>query len=233
MGSLIMLKVPSLELSEVVSNDFSMEKISQALLKYVLTNIAKQKRNYDEEIDSLNKRCDQNQETGRNLTNATQVLADQLTQLSHTLGKVDADLRMRCAAIEENNEKMFNQLSAQLDKLDAEVSKAKSADGVSLRDKCILVAKFDKLDTTVRKQIEDADKVHSAKLDGYHTLSKQQVTEIKKALEKLDAVYQQRTTAIEDTIKRQVTQLVQSLGNVDSEFRKLLAQAGIMNWLEG
>jgi hypothetical protein len=161
------------------------------------------------------------------------VLTDQLQQLSQTLGKVDADLRMRCAAIEDNNERTFAQLSTQLDKLDAEVSKAKSADGVSLRDKCILVAKFDKLDTTVRKQIEDADKVHSAKLDGYHTLSKQQVTEIKKALEKLDAVYQQRVTTIEDTIKRQVTQLVQSLGNVDSEFRKLLAQAGIMNWLEG
>lgn len=41
MGSLIMLKVPSLELSDIVSDDYSMEKISQALLKYVLTNIAK------------------------------------------------------------------------------------------------------------------------------------------------------------------------------------------------
>jgi hypothetical protein len=41
MGSLIMLKVPNLELSDVVSDDFSMEKISQALVKYVLTTMAK------------------------------------------------------------------------------------------------------------------------------------------------------------------------------------------------
>ena len=69
MGSLIMLKVPNLELSDVVSDDFSMEKISQALVKYVLTTMAKQKRNYDEEIDALSLRCDQNKETGRNLQN--------------------------------------------------------------------------------------------------------------------------------------------------------------------
>ena len=36
MGALLILKVPALELSEVVNDDFSMEKISQALLKYVL-----------------------------------------------------------------------------------------------------------------------------------------------------------------------------------------------------
>jgi hypothetical protein len=58
---------------------------------------------------------------------------------------------MRCAAIEESNERIFAQLTDTLNKLDAEVAKAKSADGVSLRDKCILVAKFDKLDSGVKK----------------------------------------------------------------------------------
>lgn len=36
MGALLMAKIPSLELSDIVNDDYSMEKINQALLKYII-----------------------------------------------------------------------------------------------------------------------------------------------------------------------------------------------------
>jgi hypothetical protein len=37
MGALLMVKVTNLELSEVVDSDYSMEKINQSILKYVIS----------------------------------------------------------------------------------------------------------------------------------------------------------------------------------------------------
>lgn len=36
MGAILMVKVPDLELADIVSDDYSMEKINQALLKYII-----------------------------------------------------------------------------------------------------------------------------------------------------------------------------------------------------
>lgn len=40
MGFLLMVKVPSLELSDMVEDNYSMQQINHALLRYVITNYA-------------------------------------------------------------------------------------------------------------------------------------------------------------------------------------------------
>jgi hypothetical protein len=41
MGALIMMKIPNLELSDVVNTDFAMEKIGHGLIKYVIDSNAR------------------------------------------------------------------------------------------------------------------------------------------------------------------------------------------------
>lgn len=56
MGAILMVKVPDLELCDIVSDDYSMEKIHQALTKYVLNSQiknAKQLMSHDEHLDDL------------------------------------------------------------------------------------------------------------------------------------------------------------------------------------
>jgi len=38
MGSLLMIKVPNIDLSDIVDEDYSMEKISQGLLRLLMTS---------------------------------------------------------------------------------------------------------------------------------------------------------------------------------------------------
>jgi len=56
MGAILMVKVPDLELPDIVTDDYSMEKINQALIKYVLNSQiknAKQIASHDEHLDDL------------------------------------------------------------------------------------------------------------------------------------------------------------------------------------
>lgn len=56
MGAILMVKVPDLELSDIVSEDYSMEKINQALIKYMLNSHvknAKRLMSHDEHLDDL------------------------------------------------------------------------------------------------------------------------------------------------------------------------------------
>lgn len=59
MGAVIMTKVQNLDLSDIVNSDFSMEKISQALLKYVLNSEAKMRQYFDDQIDEVHDRISQ------------------------------------------------------------------------------------------------------------------------------------------------------------------------------
>lgn len=53
MGAVIMSRVANLELAEVVSEDYSMEKINQTLLKFVLNQNIKMRLHFDDNIDDV------------------------------------------------------------------------------------------------------------------------------------------------------------------------------------
>lgn len=53
MGALLMVKVPSLEVSDIANEDYSMAKISEALVRYVLNSQAKQQHIFEREINEL------------------------------------------------------------------------------------------------------------------------------------------------------------------------------------
>lgn len=54
MGALIMMKVPNIDLLDVVYTDFAMEKIGHALIKYVLSTNTRQKgKPSDKALDEL------------------------------------------------------------------------------------------------------------------------------------------------------------------------------------
>lgn len=56
MGAILMVKVPDLELSDIVSDDYSMEKINQALIKYILNSQIKNQKqlnSHEEHLDEL------------------------------------------------------------------------------------------------------------------------------------------------------------------------------------
>lgn len=60
MGSLLMVKIPNLELDDIVDEDYSMEKINQALLKYLINTQVKFRlrvEHAEHDIEELHERC--------------------------------------------------------------------------------------------------------------------------------------------------------------------------------
>lgn len=53
MGSLLMVKIPDLEVRDICEDDFSMEKISQAMLKYILNNLIRVRERADDHDDTI------------------------------------------------------------------------------------------------------------------------------------------------------------------------------------
>lgn len=53
MGSLLMVKIPDIEVRDIVQDDFSMEKITQAVMKYLLNNHTKLRTRVDEHDETL------------------------------------------------------------------------------------------------------------------------------------------------------------------------------------
>lgn len=56
MGALLMVRIPSLELSDIVNEDYSMEKINQAILKFVINTQTDQKHRlegYEEALEHI------------------------------------------------------------------------------------------------------------------------------------------------------------------------------------
>ena len=53
MGALLMTKTPGLELHDVARDEYSMEKISQSLIKYVIDSYVRLKDYVDGEIDEV------------------------------------------------------------------------------------------------------------------------------------------------------------------------------------
>lgn len=60
MGSLLMVKIPLLELDDIVDEDYSMEKINQAMLKYFINSQIKFREKIEQnehDIEELHERC--------------------------------------------------------------------------------------------------------------------------------------------------------------------------------
>lgn len=57
MGALILIRVTDLELADVVEDDYCMEKINQAMLKYLINSNKKLLTHFDDSIEDLHDRC--------------------------------------------------------------------------------------------------------------------------------------------------------------------------------
>lgn len=92
MGGLLMTTVQSLELSDIVKYDYSMEKINQALLKYVINSNIKLRDHYDNQIDDVHERF-----TFFELTSGKV-----LKSLESQVNKLDTEVRVRLSKVEED-----------------------------------------------------------------------------------------------------------------------------------
>jgi uncharacterized phage infection (PIP) family protein YhgE len=146
MGALIMMKVPNMELSDVVTSDFAMEKIGHGLIKYVIDSNARVRiQHYDKQLEKMADR----------FADALGSVDEQLKQFKEFVGKIDADLRVRCGALEETirNEyvKGANQrVDAKFSAMEVAIKQYSSAIGKNLVDE--LQPKFTAIEERLKKQ---------------------------------------------------------------------------------